>query len=451
MDLFIQISQLLLSLSLLIALHELGHFIPARLFKTRVEKFYLFFDFLFPFPNILPFSLFKFKKGDTEYGLGWFPFGGYVKIAGMIDESMDKDAMAKEPEPWEFRSKPTWQRLIIMLGGIIVNAFLAFLIYSAVLFTWGKTYLPVDNMTDGIYCDSSLIELGFRNGDKFIAMDGKPIPELHDYRKITIDMISGNVGTYTVDRGGQQVDIPFPESYGDTMVANGIRQPLMPMVPFKVDSVKPGSGAEQADLKKGDQIIGINGQSIPYYQLLRLELNKYKDESVTISVVRDGVPLEVPVLLDSLGNMGVFAVSPNKLLEFETKEYSFTEAIPAGYNETVEVLQFYIVQFKFLFSAAGVKQLGGFGTISKLFGYEWDWEAFWRTTAFISIILAFMNLLPIPALDGGHVMFLTYELLTGRKPNEKLMEYAQIAGMIFLLVFMLYANGMDIVRGCSSG
>ncbi len=449
MDLFIQISQLLLSLSLLIALHELGHFIPARLFKTRVEKFYLFFDFLFPFPNILPFSLFKFKKGDTVYGLGWFPFGGYVKIAGMIDESMDKDAMAKEPEPWEFRSKPTWQRLIIMLGGIIVNAFLAFLIYSAVLFTWGKTYLPVDGMTHGIYCDSSLIDLGFQNGDKFLALDGKPVPEMHDYRKITIDMISGNVGTYTVLRNGEKVDIPFPESYGDTMVANGIRQPLMPLFPFKVDSIKPGSGADASELQAGDHIVGINGQSLEYFQFLRLELTKHKDEEVTLSVIRDGAPVDVPVKLDTMGNIGVFPVGTDELFEYKTKEYSFLEAIPAGFNETVEVLQFYIVQFKFIFSKAGVKQLGGFGTITKLFGYEWHWESFWRTTAFISIILAFMNLLPIPALDGGHVMFLSYELLTGRKPNEKLMEYAQIAGMIFLLVFMVYANGMDIVRGCS--
>lgn len=451
MDLFVQISQFLLSLSFLIILHELGHFIPARLFKTRVEKFYLFFDFLFPFPNILPFSLLKFKKGETTYGLGWFPFGGYVKIAGMVDESMDKEAMAKPPQPWEFRSKPAWQRLIIMLGGIIMNVIIAVVVYGMILFTWGKEYLPAQNAEYGVYCDSLALNVGFQHGDKIIAMDGKPIPADYTYGNITGDILLEGVHKVTVDRNGQEETVTLPKEFEKQVISKRVRALFSEQFPFYVTEVQKKQGAARAGIQEGDRIVGVANETLNYFQPITIALRQHKGETTDIEIIRNGEKMNVPVDINEKGMIGVKFMHPDSLLKTNKKTYTLGEAIPGGFVETWNILDKYIKQFKLIFSKEGVQQLGGFGTIGSLYPTSWDWHIFWERTAFISIILAFMNLLPIPALDGGHVMFLTYELITGRKPNEKLMEYAQIAGMVFLLVFMLYANGMDVIRSCSPG
>ena len=438
MEYLIQFGQLLLGISILVVLHEFGHYITARAFKTKVESFYLFFN-----PG---FSIWKKKIGDTEYGIGWLPLGGYVKIAGMIDESMDKEQLAKDPEPWEFRSKPAWQRLIIMLGGVIVNVIVAFVIYAMVLFTWGDTYVPVQNATNGFYCDSLAVDLGFKNGDQFIAVNGSGIAEDVTYREITKNIIFGRVNEITVKREGGDKTISIPEDFGGTVVANGVKSLFVEQVPLVIDSLLPDKAGIAAGFLKGDSVIGVNGESIKYFTDFKTILNKNKEKSVTISLVRNNEELKKEVLVSKEGSIGIGNKSIATYFDIVHDEYGFVESIPGGFNETSEMITDYILQMKFLFSKAGASQLGGFGTIAKIYGGEWIWERFWRMTAMISVMLAVMNLLPIPALDGGHVMFLTYEMITRRKPNEKLMEYAQIGGMLLLLAFMLYANGMDVFR-----
>lgn len=442
MDIVIQISQFLLSLSILIILHELGHFIPAKIFKTRVEKFYLFFD---PW-----FSLFKFKKGETEYGIGWLPLGGYVKISGMVDESMDKEQMAKDPEPWEFRSKPAWQRLIIMCGGVIVNILLAMLIYAMVLFVWGKEYLPANNATYGVYCDSLALGIGFQNGDKIVELGGKPVPDDYTYGTITKEiLLNDDISSVVVDRNGEKVTIDIPEGFENKVVAARVKGLFQEQVPFFVDTIHPETPAAKSDLKKGDRIIAINEISTPYFQDFIREVGAFKEKEVSLSVLRDNDTISFPVMVSEKGTIGVRFLHLENVFEIEKKTYGFVEAIPAGIGEAISTLDSYVQQFKLVFTKEGIQQIGGFGTIGGLYEKKWNWQSFWATTGFISIILAFMNILPIPALDGGHVMFLLYEIITGRKPNQKILEYAQMAGMIFLLAFMLYANGLDVLRGCS--
>ena len=438
MEYVIQFGQLLLGISILVVLHEGGHYIAARAFKTRVESFYLFFN---PW-----FSIYKKKIGDTEYGIGWLPLGGYVKIAGMMDESMDKDQMAKDPEPWEFRSKPTWQRLIIMLGGVIVNIIVAFVIYAMVLFTWGETYVPTQNVKYGVYCDSLAIDLGFQNGDHFIALNGEEIVDDVTYGKITKDIILGRIQEVTVKRESGNKTISIPDEFWKKIVAKGVKGLFVEQVPFVIDSLMPSENAEKAGLQKGDKIIGLDDQEIEYFTDFALALQSKKDKDVAVTVLRNNQEVTKQVHVSKEGRIGAYNSSIAKYFEIVKKDYGFFESIPAGYNETGEMLSDYLVQMKFIFSKEGASQLGGFGTIAKIYGPEWIWERFWRMTAMISVMLAVMNLLPIPALDGGHVMFLSYEMITKRKPNEKLMEYAQMGGMLLLLSFMLYANGMDIVR-----
>lgn len=445
---WITIAQLILSLSILVALHELGHFIPAKLFKTRVEKFYLFFN---PW-----FSLFKKKIGETTYGIGWLPLGGYVKISGMIDESMDKDQMSKPPEPWEFRAKPAWQRLIIMVGGVTVNLILGALIYMMVLFTWGKEYLPVENMTYGVHADSLMLANGFQDGDKILKVGGEKPQTLSDVSK---EILINGKREITIERDGQQKTIMLGDDVVETILSEKIRTLFTERVPFVVSQFAPGSEAEKAGLQVGDQILGVNDTLVPFFYGFARYIQNFKGDSVMLHVKRGGTPVEfgnrdllteetetIPVRISENGRIGVFNEDPRKLLDYQRVEYTLAESIPAGFNHGVNTLSNYVKSLKLLFTPSGAKQVGGFGTIASLFGEEWNWPRFWEMTAFISIMLAFMNILPIPALDGGHVMFLLYEMVTGRKPGDKFMEYAQIFGMLLLLTLVILANSNDVVN-----
>jgi regulator of sigma E protease len=428
--------QLILSLSLLIILHELGHFIPAKLFKTRVEKFYLFFD---PY-----FSLIKKKVGETTYGIGWLPLGGYVKIAGMVDESMDKDQLDKPAEPWEFRSKPAWQRLIIMIGGVVVNIFVGCVIYSAILFTWGRDTLAVENASYGLHCHPIMYQYGFQDGDKIVAIDGvKPAGQ----EKVNKTILLDDPKSITVMRNNTLLDLQLPPDFGQLLVDSGVKSGcFMARVPFVIQEFAETSGAKTAGLVEGDQIVGINEYRSEYYADLLSQLQKNKDTSVTIHYLRNGESGMLTCTTDAEGKIGVMAVPPATFLNFTHLEYGIGSALTNGASEAWETVTDYASQLRFLFSKKGATQVGGFATFAKLFPKEWDWQIFWERTALISLILAFMNILPIPALDGGHVIFLLWEMITGRAVSQKIMERSQLVGMVLLLGLMLYGNGMDAVR-----
>jgi regulator of sigma E protease len=435
MDVLTQAAQFILSLSILIVLHELGHFIPAKLFKTRVEKFYLFFD---PW-----FSLFKVKKGETEYGVGWLPLGGYVKISGMIDESMDKEQMSQPPQPWEFRSKPAWQRLIIMLGGVTVNVILGILIYAMVLFAWGEEYLPTANAKYGVSVDSLAYKMGLRDGDKILSVDNQPVA---NFNKIMYEVLINKAKNIQIDRHGQKMNIPVTEDDLSEMIKTK-SQLVQPRFPFEVDSVIAGAPAASAGLKKGDRVIAINNQSALYFQDGVKILKENKNKLVTLKVLRNIDTLNLNAMVSAEGTIGIASPSLLHFLTTNVKTYSFLESFPAGINKAYETFDGYIKQMKIMFTVKDAhKEIGGFVSIGKAYSPTWDWQRFWVFTAFLSIVLAIMNILPIPALDGGHVMFLLYEVISGRKPNEKFMEYAQYAGMILLLTLLLYANGNDVVK-----
>jgi len=436
MEILVKTGQFLLSISILVILHEFGHFLFAKLFKTRVEKFYLFFN---PW-----FSLFKKKIGETEYGLGWLPLGGYVKITGMIDESMDKEQMKKPPEPHEFRSKPSWQRLLIMLGGVLVNFILALIIYSAILYTWGDQYLPAKNVKYGIMADSLAKDIGLKDGDKIIALDNKPV---EDFYKIVPNIVLNEVQTIQVEREGSTKQIPVPDRIIPELLNS--TSFVMPRLPFYVGGFSKESPAKDAGLKVNDKLIAINNYPVEFFDVFKDTLTNYKNQEVTISALRDNDTLNFTVFVPESGLIGVAPSGDlTRFFELESKRYNLVEAIPAGINKGVETFSSYLKQLKLIFSpkTEAYKSLGGFITIGKIFPGTWNWQAFWNLTAFLSIILAIMNVLPIPALDGGHVMFLLYEMITGRKPSDKFMEYAQITGMIILLTLLLYANGNDIFR-----
>lgn len=443
MNVLIQISQLLLSLSILVILHESGHFLTAKLFKTRVEKFYLFFN---PW-----FSLFKVKKGDTEYGLGWLPLGGYVKISGMIDESMDKEQLKKPPQPYEFRSKPSWQRLIIMLGGVMVNLIIGILIYSFVLLVWGEKYLPNENLTDGIWCiDSLALDIGLENGDKIISINGE---QPDRYSDILGKLIFG--GNVQVLRNDREINIDIPEDFVGKLVEKRKGLLIYPRIPFIVAKIPDTSINVNSDLRSKDRVVGIEGIRIKYYDEYKSITDTLKGKEIALDILRENEEKTIKVRLSDEGlfeikiaNMGFKEMEKLNIYKFNTKQFTFLSAIPAGLIKAKEKLGFYIKQFKLIFNfkTGAYKGLGGFGSIGGLFPHVWEWQAFWEITAFLSLILAFMNILPIPALDGGHVTFLLFEIITGRKPGDKFLEYAQITGMIILLSILLYANGNDIVR-----
>ena len=429
--------QLLLSLSILIVLHELGHFIPAKIFKTRVEKFFLFFD--------VKFALFKKKFGDTVYGIGWLPLGGYVKISGMIDESMDKEQMKQPPKPWEFRTKPAWQRLIIMLGGVTVNLVLGFLIYMMILFVWGKNTLPNSALPLGLGVSPLAKEIGFEKGDQIVSVDGKPLEVALDINKL---LLIRSVQVVQVERkNGMKINITIPENIGDRMFTTGQMSILYPRFPAEIDSVLSDKGAFQAGFRDGDKIIFADETIIEDWTELRDYNNEKANQKVQYIIERNQIKDTINMVLDAQGKMGVI---PKNSIKISQEDLSLAESIAEGFSYGYWMLYDYVAQFKYVFTKKGASQLGGFGAIGSLFPASWDWRAFWGSTAFISIILAFMNLLPIPALDGGHVMFLLYEMISGRKPNDKFMEYAQMVGFFLLLALVIYANGNDLFRFLSN-
>jgi|SRR4051812_11655542 len=436
MEILTQAAQFILSLSILIVLHELGHFIPAKLFKTRVEKFYLFFD-----PK---FSLFKVKKGETEYGIGWLPLGGYVKISGMIDESMDKEQMALPPQPWEFRAKPAWQRLIIMLGGVTVNVLLGIFIYAMILFAWGEEYLPTENAKYGIAVDSLGEKIGLRDGDMILSVNHQAVP---NFNKVAYEVLINKATSIEVERDGKQLSLPVSEDNLSEMIQSKSFL-VEPRFPFEVDTAFAGSPAAKAGIKKNDRIIAVAGEPTPYFQDVPKILRKNKNKTIDVVLVRnqDTITLRPTVSAD-----GYIHVDPyfnfNHYFETASKKYSLFAAFPAGIHRANETFGSYLKQMKLLFTVKGAhKEVGGFLSMGKNMSKTWDWPRFWSFTAFLSIVLAIMNILPIPALDGGHVMFLLYEVITRRKPNDKFLEYAQYVGMFLLLALLLYANGNDVMR-----
>lgn len=435
MEIVIQITQFILSLSLLIVLHEMGHMLPAKYFKTKVEKFYLFFD--------AGFSLFKIKKGETEYGIGWIPLGGYVKISGMIDESMDKEQMKEPAKPWEFRAKPAWQRLIIMIGGVTVNLILGYLIYIMILFVWGSDYISNDSVKYGAQLnDSSFEEYGFQNGDLITSVDGERIIKFGDAEKMIL--IEGKRDV-EVKRSGQIIPITISDSIVSQLLklkVSGIFSPY-PRYTNVIDSVFLESPAANAGLKKGDSIVAINDISMPIFQDFKEKIRQFANQSIELTYYRNGIKNNSTVIVSDDATIGYKSKSRFNL---KHKDYGFFEAIPAGIVTGTKTLGTYVKSLSLIFNKEGAKQIGGFGTIGKLFPTQWNWEVFWKMTALLSIILAFMNILPIPALDGGHVMFLVYEMVTGKPPSDKFLTNAQVVGMTLLFGLLIYANGMDIYR-----
>jgi len=438
--------QFFLSLSLLIVLHELGHFIPAKLFKTRVEKFYLFFD--------VKFSLFKKKIGETVYGIGWLPLGGYVKISGMIDESMDTEAMKEEPKPWEFRSKPAWQRLIIMLGGVTVNFILAVIIYIGMAFSYGEEFIPADSLKDGLWVTEKTIgdKLGIQTGDLILAVDGEKVKK---FSKLPLEIINGN--TMTIKRDGNTFDKEIPVDFISTLLDDEDKIRFLSLRrPFVVGEIAENSANMNSGLLPEDEIVAIANTPITYFDEVKPVLEQYKTQNIELTVVRnDNERLQIPVVISDSATIGIRpglisfeAMQEKGLMNVEKIEYSFLESIPAGIDKGVSTLSGYVKQMKKIFNpeTGAYKGVGGFAAIGGLFPGGWDWPAFWSATAFISIILAFMNILPIPALDGGHVMFLLYEMVTGRKPSDKFLEYAQMIGFFLLIALLLFANGNDLYK-----
>ena len=433
-EFFIKAVQLLLSLSILVVLHEFGHFIPARLFGCRVEKFYLFFD--------VKYSLFKKKIGETVYGIGWLPLGGYVKISGMIDESFDKEQMQKPPQPWEFRSKPAWQRLIIMLGGVTVNLLLGFFIYMMVFFVWGKETLPQESIPLGLEPSAFVQDIGFERGDKIIDVDGKELDNVLDINRI---LLLRPVEKVKVEKlNGSISEINIPENIGNDIFQSGQMLSFTPLFSATIDSVFNDSPASYAGMQSGDKIISINDEKIHDWSSFSNWIDENPDNIINVVVDRDGSNYNLTIDRNDDGTIGV--AKQNTGIETINQKVGLADSISQGFNYGYWTLYEYVAGFSFVFTKKGAQQLGGFGTIGNLFPAKWDWKGFWLSTALISIILAFMNVLPIPALDGGHVMFLIYEMISGRRPSDKFMEVSTMIGFFLLIAIVLYANGNDLFR-----
>jgi len=428
----IKVAQLILSLSILVFIHELGHFLFAKLFKTRVEKFYLFFN---PW-----FSIFKFKKGDTEYGLGWLPLGGYVKIAGMIDESMDKEQMKQPPQPWEFRSKPSWQRLLIMLGGVLMNFILAFVIYIAILFTWGETYLPTKEVNKyGIAVDSVGKELGFKDGDKIVMVNDKQIESFDEVLK---EVILTSPHKITINRNGKDTSVIInSEDIAKIIKSESLFEPR---IPFIIEGFAEQSPAKNAGFEVGDLIIGISDKDVMYYNECKDLLAQNKGKNTEFRVLRNNDTVVLNLTIPETGLIGVSL----DLFKTSTQEYTLAQAVPAGVKKTFSEVGSYLKQLKLVFTpkTKAYKSVGSFISITKLFPAKWNWRVFWTMTALLSVMLGVVNILPIPALDGGHVMFTLYEIIIGKKPSDKFLERAQIVGMVILLALIVLALGNDFIR-----
>lgn len=433
MEILIKASQLILSLSILIVLHESGHFIPARIFKIKVEKFYLFFN---PW-----FSLFKIKKGETEYGLGWLPLGGYVKIAGMIDESMDKEQLKREPQPWEFRSKPAWQRLIVMAGGVTVNLILGIFIFILITWFWGEDRLPVENLKYGVYCDSLALKLGFEHGDKILSLEGKKPGNFRDLNK---DILLHHARNISIERNGKTISITLPDDIPYMMLENGTKSLFSERFPAEIGFIDSTMPAYEAGIKKGDKIFLVNNIPVTYWDEMSGEIKKHKSQLIHLGIIRNHDSLTVSVNTTEQATIGIGPKPLKEIFDIVHDDYTLIQSIPHGIKNGFGFLADQAKSMKFLFSSSGAKQMGGFGTFGSMFSPTWDWHSFWFLTAIISIILAFMNILPIPALDGGHIMFLLWEMITGKAPSQRFMEIAQTAGMILLLGLILFANLNDI-------
>ncbi len=442
MELVIKLTQFLLSLSLLIILHELGHFIPAKLFKTRVEKFYLFFD--------VKFSLLKKKIGDTEYGIGWLPLGGYVKISGMIDESMDKEQMALPPQPWEFRSKPTWQRLIIMLGGVTVNFILAFVIYIGMAFFYGDSYIANNELTDGIHAANPILEeIGLKTGDKILSVDGEKIEK---FNSLNERILLGK--QIEIDRNGAKQMLTIPVDMIDKIMSSEDKNLVQLRSPFIVSKLTDTS-KNKAILQPKDIITELDGQKIKYFDQAADILTLRKNKTIPAKILRDKKEITISLSVDQNGKIGAYQGGLNiRSLEkmgyckVNREEYGLLSSIPVGIEKGQNQVGGYLKQLQVIFNpdTGAYKGIGGFKAIFDIFPEEWSWEVFWSITAILSIMLGVMNLLPIPALDGGHVVFLLFEMISGRKPSDKFMEYAQMAGFVILISLLVFANGNDIYR-----
>jgi len=431
-------AQFILSFSIIVVLHELGHFIPARLFGARVEKFYLFFN-----PG---FSLWKKKIGDTEYGLGWIPFGGYVKIAGMIDESMDKEQMNKAPESFELRSKPAYQRLIVMLGGVIVNVILAIVIFIGIAWFWGDDFLPAKNLSYGIHPTEISKKMGLQDGDIIVALDQK---ELKDFFELESKIVLEDPKTIQVKRGDSVLSFAIPTTIAAELSnANNTTAFVVPLFPVIVDSIGKSAVVVEGSFQKNDTLLSINGESIKYQHEFIEVKKKYSDSLVTILAKRGMDTVTIRTLINNKAQLGLFVKLPMQLFKTVHQEYSFAEAIPTGIQRCFTTLDNYVTGIKQIFTGKvnPNDSLGSLISIGNTFPSQWDWERFWTLTAVFSIVLGFMNVLPIPALDGGHALFILFEMITGRKPSDKFMEYAQIAGMILMFGLMLYALGLDFWR-----
>jgi len=445
MDLFIKIAQFIASISLLVIIHELGHFIFAKIFKTRVEKFYLFFN---PW-----FSIFKFKKGETEYGIGWLPLGGYVKIAGMIDESMDKEQLKQPPQPYEFRSKPAYQRFLIITGGVLFNLIAGILIYSMILFHSGEHYLLNENVKDGIWCvDSLMYEIGLKNGDKIISINNKEIEKFND---ILPEMFFAK--NIVILRDKDTINLQVSEETIAKLIGSRKFLLIYPRVPFIIGNIPDTSPNKNSGLQPLDQIIAIEGINIKYLDEFKTIADTLKNRKVSLKILRNKKDtIDLIATIDKNGRIGVIPAIPSNtdeleklgIYKFNKKEYNLLSSIPAGIKLTINNLKFYIKQFGLIFNfkTKAYKEVGGFISIGKLFPSTWDWKNFWSITALLSIVLAFMNILPIPALDGGHMMFILFEMITGKKPGEKFLEHAQIVGMIILFALLIFANANDIIK-----
>jgi len=439
MTILIKILQFLLSLSILVIIHELGHFTFAKLFKARVEKFYLFFD---PW-----FSLLKRKKGETEYGIGWVPLGGYVKISGMIDESLDREQMKLPAQPWEFRSKTSGQRLLIMTGGVLFNFVSALLIYVGVLYAWGETYLPTANVKYGIATDSVGYSMGLRNGDRILSVDNQKI---ENFAQITSDIVLNGRKSIQVDRNGEILNIEIPTGFIPKMLKGGGKiEARTPFSPYVISDFQKKSPGKIAGLLPGDELTGLDGNRFAWFDEFQKYLAENRTRSIIVNILRKGEQIEIPVTPTSEGFLGIASSRTyEQIFELKTIRYGFLESVPAGITKGFKTIGDYLKQFKLIFSrhTKAYESLGGFITIGSIFPGVWDWQSFWNLTALLSIILAVMNILPIPALDGGHVIFLLYEVVTGRKPSDKFLEYAQITGMVILFALLIFANGNDILR-----